>query len=202
MIKSISTLIAEYLGKNNSSLTKTDLLKIQYSLQVILGDIIKFIIIFLIFLYLKQLPLFLWAFAILISTRPLGGGIHCKTFIGCLIVSIIYFIVVILFSILSPFFNYYFYVVFFILSFLTTFKYAPCPNAKRPIEHKERLKILCLVSLICWIIVFFKLQGENMQLCNCIFISIFFQVVQFIILNIKGVFSNGKIYKLIFSRTN
>ena len=200
MIKSLSTLISKYLEKNNSSLTKNDLLKIQYSLQVVLGDLIKFIIIFLIFLSLNEVPLFLLSFVILISTRPLGGGIHCKTFNSCLILSLMYFIIILLFSTLSPKLNIIFYIVFFIISFIITLRYAPCPNGKRPIKNKATLKILSLISLTFWSILFFKLS--NLQICNCIFISILMQIIQVIIVNTKGVIFNGKIYKLFFSHIN
>jgi accessory gene regulator B len=199
MIKSLSNLISEYLGKNNSSLTKNDLLKIQYSLQVVLGDLTKFIIIFLIFLGLNEVPLFLLSFVILISTRPLCGGIHCKTFNSCLIVSITYFIIILLFSNLSGKFNINFYIVFFIISFIITATYAPCKNEKRPIKNKATLKILSLISLTFWAILFFKLS--HLQICNCIFVSILIQIIQVIISNMKGVVLNDKIYKLFFSRT-
>lgn len=193
MIKSVSAFITEFLNKNNSSLTKTDLLKINYTLQVVLGDLTKLIIIFLIFLCLKQLPLFFLSFAILFSTRQLMGGLHANTFSGCLIVSIMYFLTVTTFSILSPKFNIYFYIVFFIISFLITLRYAPCPNEKRPIKNKEKLKILSLISLTFWMILFFNFT--NIQICNCIFASLFIQVAQLIIFNIKGVVTNAKIYK-------
>ena len=199
MIKSLSTLISEYLDKNNSSLTKKDLLKIHYTLQVILGDLTKFIILFLIFLSLNEVPLFLLSFIILISTRPLGGGIHCKTFNSCLIVSIMYFIIIMLFSTLSPKLNINFYIVFFIISFIITLAYAPCRNEKRPVKNKATLKILSLISLTFWGILFFKLS--NLQICNCIFVSILLQIIQVIIVNIKGVVFNAKIYKLFFSHT-
>ena len=200
MIKSLSTLISEYLGKNNCSLTKNDLLKIHYSLQVVLGDLIKFIILFLIFLSLNELPLFFLSFVILISTRPLGGGIHCKTFNSCLILSIMYFIIILLFSTLSTKLNINFYIVFFIISFIITLAYAPCSNEKRPIKNKAILKILSLISLTFWGILFFKLS--NLRICNCIFGSILLQIIQVIIVNIKGVVFNAKIYKLFFSHTN
>lgn len=198
MIKRLSTIISKYLEENNNSLTKKDILKIQYTLEVILGDLTKLIIIFLIFLALKQVPFFLLSFVMLISTRPLGGGIHCKTFTSCLLVSIAYFITVLLFSILSPKFNTNFYIVFFILSFIITLAYAPCHNEKRPIKNKATLKILSLISLTFWTIVFFKLY--NLQICNCIFVSILIQIIQVIISNMKGVVLNDKIYKLFFSR--
>jgi accessory gene regulator B len=199
MIKWLSTIISQYLKENNNSLTKKDMLKIQYTLEVILGDLTKIIIIFLIFLTLKQVPLFLLSFIILISTRPLGGGIHCKTFTSCLLVSIAYFITVFLFSTLSPKFNTIFYMVFFIISFIITAAYAPCKNEKRPIKNKATLKILSLISLTIWTILFFKLS--HLQICNCIFVSILIQIIQVIIANIKGGVLNDKIYKLFFSRT-
>ncbi|KJZ82860.1 MULTISPECIES: accessory gene regulator B family protein [Clostridium] len=200
MIKSVSTFITECLRKNNNSLTEKDFLKIQYSLQVILGDLIKSIIIFLIFLFLKQLPLFFLIFIILNSTRPLMGGIHCKTFNSCLIFSISYFIVIMLFSTLSPKLNTCFYIIFFIISFIITLAYAPCRNEKRPIKNKKILKILSLISLTFWCMLFFMLR--NTQLCNCIFLSLLIQIIQLIIVNMKGVVSNAKITKLFFNFTN
>lgn len=197
MIKTLSNTISEYLQKNNSSLTRTDLLKIQYTLEVILGDLTKFAIILLIFLIINQISLFLLAFILLISLRPLGGGIHCKSFKSCLIVSIMYFIIIILFSVSFPKLNIYFYMVFFTMSFIIILAYAPCPNEKRPIKNKATLKILSLISLIFWGILFFKLS--NIQICNCIFVSIFLQITQIIIANIKGVVLNAKIYKHFFS---
>lgn len=197
MIKLASTFITKYLEKNNSSLTKTDLLKIQYTLEVILGDLSKFIIILLIFFSLNQIPLFLLSFAILNSTRPFMGGIHCKTYTSCFTVSLMYFIIIMLFSTLATRLNNGFYIVFFIISFIITLAYAPCRNEKRPVKNKATLKILSLISLTFWTILFFKLS--NMQICNCIFLSILIQMVQIIIINIKGVVSNAKIYKHFFS---
>ncbi|SFD02842.1 accessory gene regulator B family protein [Clostridium uliginosum] len=184
MIKSLSTLISEYLGKNNSSLTEKDLLKIQYSLQVILGDLVKLAILLLIFLSLNEVPLFLLSFVILISTRSFLGGIHCKTFNSCLICSIIYFLIILLFSKLSLKLNINFYVVFFIISLIITLAYAPCRNEKRPIKNKAILKILSLISLTFWGILFFKLS--NLQICNCIFVSILLQIVQVIIVTARS----------------
>jgi len=200
MITSLSTLVTEYLGKNDSSLTEKDLLKIQYSLQVILGDLTKSIIMFLIFLFLKQLPLFFLIFVILNSTRTLMGGIHCKTFNSCLICSIIYFLIISLFSTLCPKLNTYFCVVFFMVSFIITVAYAPCRNEKRPTKNKNILKILSLISLTFWCTLFFTLR--NTQICNCIFLSLLFQIIQLIIINVKGVVFNAKITKLFFSFTN
>lgn len=198
MIKSLSTLITGYLGRNNTSLTENDTLKIQYTLEVILGDLTKFIILFLIFLILNEIPLFLLSFVILISIKLLGGGIHCKTFYSCLIFTILYFIVILLFSKLSPKLNINFFIIFFMVSFSITFACAPCHNEKRPIKNKATLKIFSLISLTFWSILFFRLS--NVKVCNCIFVSIFLQILQLIIVTMKGVVINDKINKLFFSR--
>lgn len=200
MIKLLSELITEYLNKNNNALTEKDLLKIRYSLQVILGDLSKLIIIFLTFFCLKQVPLFFLSFVVMNSTRPLMGGIHCKTFTSCLICSIMYFLIIVLLSILFPKLNIYFCIIFFIISFIIILIYAPCHNEKRPIKNKNILKILSLTSLIFWCILFFTLR--NTQICNCIFLSILMQIIQLIIVNLKGVVSNAKITKHFFNFTN
>lgn len=180
MIKLISATITEYLGKNNELLTKTDLLRIDYSLQAITGELFKLIILLLIFSNLKQLPLFLLCFIILITTRTLIGGFHCKRFASCLIITIIYFLLIIVLSISLPFLNKYAYIISYVVSFIIIFIYAPCHNAKRPIKNKKRLKILSLTSITLWYIFVFTLK--NSQVSNCIFLSILIQTIQLIII--------------------
>lgn len=186
MIKSLSILVSEYLRKNNDSLTKTDLLKIQYSLQVILGDLSKVAIISLIFLGLNEMMIFSLSLAVLFSTRPLWGGPHCKTYISCLMCSTIYFLTVLMFIRIDLKLNLTVYIISFIIFFVIILAYAPCHNEKRPIKNKKRLKVMSLISLAFWSILFFKLS--SIQMCNCIFVSILLQIIQVIIFNMKGVF--------------
>lgn len=200
MIKSLSIKISQYLGEKNSSLTKNDVLKIQYTLEVLVGDFSKLLIIFLLFFVFHELKLFFLIYGILITTRSFLGGIHCKTFNSCLTFSIVYFTVILLFSNFVPYLNTIFYIVSFIFFFIIALAYAPCPNEKRPIKNKGTLKILSLISLGLWSILFFKLS--NVQICNCIFVSLFFQISQVLYINLKGVVFNGKIYKHFFSNTN
>lgn len=197
MIKSVSTIITEYLHKNNSSLSLTDLMKIDYVIQMILGDLSKLILISLIFISLNQFPLFLFSYIILFSTRPLAGGIHCKTFIGCLASSILHFVIVVIISILLPRLNTYYYLAFFIISLLIIGIYAPCINIKKKTKNKTKLKIFSLISFTFWIIIFFNLS--DLKMSNCILVSTLIQISQLIILNIKGVVSNAKNYKLFTS---
>lgn len=198
MIQSLSIKISQYLGEKNSSLTKKDILKIQYALEVVVGDLSKLLIIFLIFSMLHELKLFFLIYGILITTRSFMGGVHCKTYNSCLIWSTIYFIVIMLYSKLIPYFNIKFYIVSVMIFFIITLLYAPCPNEKRPSKHNGILKILSLISLSFWSILLFKIS--NIQICNCIFISLLLVIAQVIYINFKGVVFNAKIYKHFFSR--
>ncbi len=199
MIKSLSIKISQYLEGKNSSLTKKDILKIQYVLEVILGDSIKFSIIFLIFFFLHELKLFFLIFIILNTTRPFMGGVHCKTFNSCLLWSVIYFSSISIFSLCASHFNIEFYISSFTIFFIVTLAFAPGPNEKRPVKNNGILKILSLISLTLWSILFFKLP--NIQINNCIFVSLFLQMFQLIYINLKrGVF-NGKFFKYFFNGT-
>lgn len=198
MIKSLSTKISQYLEGKNSSLSKKDILKIQYALEVLIGDFSKLLIIFLIFFILHELKLFFLIYCILITTRSFMGGVHCKTYNSCLVWSTIYFIGIMLYSSLTPYFNIKFYIASIIIFFIITLLYAPCPNEKRPSKHNGILKILSLISLSFWSILFFKIP--NIQICNCIFISLFLVISQITYINFKGVVFNAKIYKYFFSR--
>ncbi|OOM74022.1 accessory gene regulator B family protein [Clostridium sp. BL-8] len=197
MIKSLSIKISQHLGERNSSLTKKDILKIQYVLEVIFGDLSKLLIIFLIFLKFHELKLFFLIYIILLTTRSFLGGLHCKTFNSCLIWSTLYFVTVLLFSNLVPYLKNNFYISSFVLFFIIALVYAPCPNEKRPMQNDKILKTLSLISISFWGILFFK--SNNIQICNCIFISLFVQISQVIFINLKGVVFNGKIYKHFFS---
>ncbi|WP_275298457.1 accessory gene regulator B family protein [Clostridium sp. YIM B02555] len=194
MIKSVSNFITGYLRKNNASLSLTDLMKIDYAIQMILGDLAKLIIISLIFISLNQFSLFLFSYVILFSTRPIAGGIHSKTFVGCLTSSILHFLIVVIFSVLFPKLSTYYYVIFFIISLVIIGLYAPCVNTNRPIKNKAKLKVLSLISFTFWMIIFFQIQDTKIS--NCILMSTFLQIIQLIILYIKGVVSNGKVHKL------
>ena len=200
MIEWISRRITKYFKDNNSLLTEQDLLKINYSLQVIIGDIVKLIIIFCLFFLLNELPIFALSLIILITTRPLLGGIHCKTFNKCLFVSIIYFFIILLYSKCYLEFSNKFYILMFVIEFIIIFTYAPCRNKKRPIGNRLWLKIFSLISLSCWAIIFFR--SSNVYIRNCIYISVLFQVIQIIIINGKVGIQNAKIYKYFLKYIN
>ena len=76
MITIISSTICKILLKYNNTLTNTDLLKINYVINVILNDILKLLIVGIIFTILDKTSLFILSLNILISLRLL---VNCKT---------------------------------------------------------------------------------------------------------------------------
>ena len=179
MIKTLSDILVKKLKKKNDLLTEKDLLKINYSLQVIIGDITKFIILICIFLYLKRLKLFIISFLVFISLRLLAGGRHYRTYIVCLLATIFYFLFIIVLSGLFPKINEINYLVVYIMSFIIMLIYAPCSNIKRPIKNKKILKIISLIVLIFWIIIFDIIPDVSIR--NCIFFSIISQSIQLLL---------------------
>ena len=58
---------------------------IRYGFELIIGEVPKMILIFLIAILLGKLKYFLISIAIVCPYRTFSGGIHLKTHIGCLI---------------------------------------------------------------------------------------------------------------------
>lgn len=182
MITIISSTICKILLKYNNTLTNTDLLKINYVINVILNDILKLLIVGIIFTILDKTSLFILSLNILISLRLFIGGIHCKTSMSCLLVTILHFFITTIISQILININIIICIIFFIISIVLILIYAPCPNKKRPLKNKMILKILSLISFCFWIIVFFCTYTQRIR--SCIFFSLVIQIIQ-IIINIK-----------------
>lgn len=186
MIKLLSNIIVKKLKEKNDLLQESDLLKMNYTLQVILGDITKFIILIFIFSLIGKLKLFIIIYLVFISLRLLAGGRHCKNYITCLTATILHFLFITLLSELVPKINETIYLEVYIMSFIIMLIYAPCPNINRPIKNKKILKILSMIVLIFWIIVFEIIP--DIYIRNCIFFSVIAQSIQIITMSKKGCF--------------
>jgi len=135
MIK-VSNLLSERL-KEEMSLDDIGALKIDYALTVLKNEGIKFIILFLFYLYLGQEKLFLSCAILLIPVRIFSGGLHMKTNVTCFIFSFIFFFLSIkllpLLSISSMD-----YVLLLVLSIITICLFSPIATSKKPIVSKEK----------------------------------------------------------------
>lgn len=94
MIKRLVNKVADYFD-STFNLDEQSRIKLQYSLEVIMGDLSKFIILLIIFTFMNKQIDFIYSSIALIGIRGLTGGLHFKTFIGCLVFSGFFFLLVI-----------------------------------------------------------------------------------------------------------
>lgn len=62
--------------------------QLRYFFLTVFGELSKLIIMG--FLFREKLALFIWAVFILRLTRSASGGLHCKTYWGCFLLSLLY----------------------------------------------------------------------------------------------------------------
>lgn len=64
---------------------------VRYVLKTLASEISKFLIIGAFFLIIGKLPEFLFAAVLLLFFRRYNGGLHCKTYVTCLLASFLFF---------------------------------------------------------------------------------------------------------------
>lgn len=187
MLNKITLQITNYIALNGNIKDQGDLDRINYSLQVILGDLLKTIILVCMFLSLGKIKYFLFSLLILSSMRTFLGGYHCKTFTTCFCFSLVFFLLTSFVGPMIPRLSNNIYYIISLINILILILYTPFPNIKRPIKTKKRrqnLKILSIFSLIFWTsLLCFKFK--NTSYINCGFLSLMLQTYQKILF-VKG----------------
>ena len=87
-MKHLATYVADCYQKKEL-LPSTTIECMEYTLKALLNEISKCVLYGAIFSFFHMLPDFLLAYAVFVTLRLFAGGIHCKTYWGCLIVSFI-----------------------------------------------------------------------------------------------------------------
>ncbi|MPW24520.1 hypothetical protein GC105_01770 [Alkalibaculum sp. M08DMB] len=169
--------------------------KLRYSLEVIIGEVSKCVILFFIssFFY-KQWEL-LYSMIALCTIRPFSGGLHFKTYWACLIFTGLFFGAIICFHNTVPI-NYNFYTLSFVVALLAVLLLAPLTCEKRPSYTKEKrtkFKVTAIVILTFYFILFQITNGLYFFTIG-IWVMLF-QSIQLILA--KGVQIHGKTKKLI-----
>ncbi len=147
------------LSKLNSDnhYSEVQLEQIKYSLQVILGDISKFLILFLLFTLAGHSMGFLYAYLASMFLRIFVGGNHLKTYLGCLLFSLVYFTVLILVSICLPYGFYDHLLAVSILASIILLIIAPRVSSKSGRRFKlkrTRVKALIFILTTLYILLF------------------------------------------------
>ena len=147
-----------------------------YRNERILEDIPKYTIIFLIAYFCNILQYVGIVLAITLMYKVFVGGVHARTNIGCLVSSIIYFVVPVY---LAKYVNINIYLlsaITLISSLFIIWKIAPADTEEIPILKKEKrnkLKIIGLISVLI-ILAFNLLEIEDLYIQNIILITIMF----------------------------
>ena len=143
MISKVSKNLALRINSHTISDDPYSFEKIKYSLDIILGEISKFVILIALFFLTNSLSEFLISFIIFSLIKPFSGGIHFSTYGKCLMASIVFFGIVVFLSktmILLP--NMFYIPIFIILVSLIYF-YSPAKSVYRKFhtpEIKQRMK--------------------------------------------------------------
>ena len=144
--------------------------KINYGLQLLIGEVPKFFIILLLAFLLHMFKLTLISFLIILPYRAFSGGFHLHTHLGCIVVtSLLYIGTPYLASILN--FNdtikYILIAITFIFSFAMIAKYAPADTENVPVlQKKERRKrkiwsfVIAGVELVIAIFIPYKVVSN------------------------------------------
>lgn len=169
--------------KNNSKFNNLEELEqIQYALTTILNETFKIIILVILFTVFGNLNYLLFSMIILLSIRLFSGGLHAKTLLGCLIWTILFFILTSIIAPVLPRFSPSIYYILSLLSAVVILIQTPYPNLKRPIKKKKRkqyLKILAISFSTFWIyILLFYIH--NSSYLNCGIATIILQSLQLI----------------------
>lgn len=180
MIATLAEKVTLLIKENSSISHEDDLAKINYGFQVLLGESLKIIIIITLFSIIGSLKYLLFSMCILFTTRPFMGGYHAKSFMRCLIGSIMYFAITTLVAPKLPVLDLWIYYVISILLFLIVYKKAPFPNKIRPRKNEKRRQASrkrAIFSVIFWFIILLFFINKNTYL-NCGFLTLIFQTIQ------------------------
>lgn len=167
--------------KSQVSLSEFDCIKLKYILEVILNDLSKIALLFLIFSFLNKQINFIYCLISLIPIRAYTGGIHYKTYTGCLIFSGIFFYISIFLS--NHFSTSYFIVMIqIIFSLLIIILLAPITSKNRPSYSKKKIlqfKIFSILIVLFHFVMYFSTKN-NPYFTNSIWV-ITIQCIQLLI---------------------
>ena len=171
----ISKISSNYKIKNN--LSELDEAKLKYSLSIILYDLTKIVILIITFLLINKFSNFIYAFIPLMLLRPFTGGIHFKTYLGCLFFSILFFLGAI-YSNSTFSLDYTHLTIILLFSSVLTIALAPLPSKNRPVySNRELFKFKIITGIILLLhILFFIFYPNNPYIIQYIWVLLFHSI--------------------------
>lgn len=144
MIEAICNSLTKKIIKNVDGYDESKAEEINYGLQLLIGELPKFSITFLLAWLLDIIDLTIISFIIILPYRMFSGGFHLHTHLGCIIATNTMYIGTAYLSNVLDFSNIVKYILIgftFIFSFIMINKYAPADTENVPVlQKKERRK--------------------------------------------------------------
>src|SRR5574344_213624 len=143
---------------------------INYGLELIIGEIPKIILLFVIAFVLKIGWLVLFAYVTMLPYRIVAGGFHLKTHIGCFINTCALYIGNVILSkylIIENENKFIITVIIWLISIMMIFLYAPADTINLPILRKKERRIKKILSYVMLTItLIFVIIIKNQILSN------------------------------------
>ena len=155
---------------------------INYGLQLVIGEIPKIFLIFIISYILGVFKLTLLSFLFILPYKAVSGGTHLHTHIGCIIATSIFYIGNAVISQYLVWGNaiikYSLVILIWVFSMIMIKKYAPADTQDVPILRKRERKIKKILSYIFMTITLISgLIVKNNTISNLLIIGVLFQTI-------------------------
>ena len=177
---------------------------INYGLQNIIGEVPKFFIIIGIAYLLGIWKETIITFFIILPYRTFSGGFHLKTHIGCIITTILFYIIPGVLSkviLLTPILKYGIISVLWIFGIIMIKLYAPADTENVPIlRKKDRMQKQVLSYIIFTVALVIAALIKSNELSNIIIIGYFMQTLT--ITRLSYILTNNKYGYEVYNNTS
>lgn len=180
VLKLITNRVGGYFS-TELNLNEIDTIKLKYSLEVILTDLSKSIILLLFYSLIGQTMFFIIAFPFLSLLRMYTGGFHLKTYLGCFCFSFIFFFITFICSTYVKL-NDLHIILIVLFSIIAILIFSPVPSKSRPKYSEKKKLVFKLISLflIMFSALIFYITNKNPYFISPIWVMSF-QSLQIII---------------------
>ena len=166
-------------AEENMTVTKFELAKLRFMLEVIFYNTAEILVIFIFFAIIGKIPEFLVSAIVLVSVRVFTGGFHFRKYRYCFLLSFAVFALIIL---VLPNVTHIFGIMegMLLATLIIIFAIAPVSkrNAAHPEERNFRMKIIAIVITLIYSVLLFFLRDHSFA--SIVVWALFLQAIQLI----------------------
>lgn len=177
MIDKICNYLINKIKDDDPEMSQEKAEELMYGLQLIIGEIPKFILLITLAFILKIGWLTLFAYISMLPYKIMAGGFHLKTHIGCTLGTLLVYFVNVLISkniIIEPtYLKYIICLLIWILAIIMISKYAPADTINVPIlRKKERRNKKILSYIFASITIIMAIFINNSTISNILLFNV------------------------------